>query len=177
MNSITVPPRRRAPRMLVAVGLTVLLVGAGVGAANACSRGSSDSRQVRFAGTVFATESNENVDVVGRLHVVTRLTGSEQDGWTVEWHASLDHTTGTGQTSGDRYRGTGADRGTAAYPPGPPVRSAVFEASFTLRPPGGSIHPPSPCRLAVNVVYDETGRVSDVQVHVIDHPTTTDGLD
>ena len=135
MNSITVPTGRRASRVLVAIGMTLLLAATGVGAANARSRGSSDGRQVRFAGTVFATESNENVDVVGRLHVVTQLSGSEQDGWTVEWHANLDNTTGTGQTTGDRYRGTGADRGTVAFPPGPPTRSAFFERrSRCVRP-------------------------------------------
>ena len=177
MNSTSVPTSRRASRMLVIGGLTVGLAAASIGAANAAPPTSrdaaSDSRQVRFAGTVFATESNENVDLVGRLHVVTQLTGSEQDGWTVAWHANLDDTTGTGQTTGDRYRGTGADHGTVAIPPGPPVRTAFFEASFTLRPPGASIHPPSPCRLAVNVAYDETGRVSDVQVHVADAPIRT----
>lgn len=173
MNSLTVPTHRTASRMLVMIGVALVVAASGVGTANASSPGSPDSRQARFTGTVFATESNENVDVVGRLHVVTQLSGSEQDGWTVEWHANLDDTTGTGETTGDRYRGTGADRGTVAMPPGPPTRSAFFEASFTLRPPGGSIHPPSPCRLAVNVVYDETGRVSDVQVRVADAPVGT----
>jgi hypothetical protein len=154
-----------------------VLAVAGVGAANAAIPRSgltpADTRQVSFSGAVSATEANENVDVVGRLHVVTQLSGSEQTGWTGEWRANLDYTTGTGRTTGDRYRGTGADSGTVAMPPGPPVREAFFEPSFTLRPPGGSIHPPSPCRLAVNVVYDETGQVSTVEVHVADGPTGT----
>lgn len=175
MNSITVPTRRRAPRMLVAC-VTVLLVVIRVDAANAATPRSAvtpaDSRQVSFAGTTFAAGASENVDVVGNLHVMTQLSGSEQTGWTVEWHANLDNTTGTGQTTGDRHQGIGADRGTVAYPPGPPTRSVFFEPSFTLRPSGGSIHPPSPCRLAVNVVFDETGQVSAVEVHVVDQPTT-----
>ena len=173
MNSLTVSPRRRAPRMLMAVGLTVVLAVAGVGTAKATPRSGLtpvDSRRVSFADTVFATESNENVDVVGHLHVVTQLSGSDSTGWTVEWHANLDNTSGTGETTGDRYQGTGADSG-VVHPPSP-IREASFEASFTLHPPG-PIHPPSPIRLAVNVVYDETGHVSDVQLHVADAPIGT----
>jgi hypothetical protein len=163
----TTVPHRHPIRGLVVVGITLMLA-AGAASANAFAPGSVDNRQVRFSVTTFATDSNENVDVVGRLHLVTKLTGSEQAGWTLEWRANLDNTTGTGQITGDRYRGTGADSGTVAYPSGPPVREVLFEPAFMLRPPGGSIHPPSPCRLLVNVVYDESGRVAEVQVHAAD---------
>lgn len=100
--------------------------------------------------------------------MVTQLSGSERDGWTLDWHANLNDTTGTGETTGDGYRGIGADHGTVALPPGPPARTATFEPSFTLYLSGPPTHPPSPCRLAVNVVYDETGHVSGVEVRAAD---------
>jgi hypothetical protein len=68
--SATVPTPRRVPRILMMAGLTDLLAVTGASAANASSHGSSDRRQVRFAGTAFATVSNENVGVVGRLGTV-----------------------------------------------------------------------------------------------------------
>jgi hypothetical protein len=117
---------------------------------------------------MFASQSNEDVEVAGRLHVVTQLTGSEETGWTFEWRTNVDNLTAKGQTTGDRYRASGTDGGTVAIPPEPPVREVIFEPSFSLLPPGPPTHPPSPCRLTVSVVYDETGRVSDVQVRAAD---------
>lgn len=90
--------------MLVTACLTVLLAAAGAGAANATPQSGlapADSRQVSFAGTTFAAEADENVDVVGTLQLVTQLSGSEQTGWTLDWHANLNNTTGTGQITAD----------------------------------------------------------------------------
>lgn len=164
--------RRRAP-MLLAACIALVVVATGMGGADAAA-GSAimqvDSRQVSFAGAIFATETNENVNMVGKLHVVTRLSGSEQTGWAVEWYTNLDNATGTGQVSGKRYLASGAGRGTVQVPPGPPVRSAFFEPWFTLYPPGPPVHPPSPCRLGVQVVFDDNGRVSAVQIHLDQAP-------
>lgn len=179
MRRISVPTRRRTSRTLATGCLTALLAVAGVGAANASPSGSggapSVSRQVSFAGTAFATAANENVDVTGRLHVVTRLTGSEARGWTLDWNANVDHATGTGATTGDRYILRGAATGTVMYPPGPLVRAASLEPSFTLMPPGPPVHPPSPIRLLVDVSFVAAGgQLIAVQVHLGDaHPIGT----
>jgi hypothetical protein len=126
----------------------------------------TDIRQVAFTGAVYLAEPDETVDLAGNLHLVTRLSGSEHTGWTVDWRANLDTTTATGQSTATHYVGSGADAGTVALPPGPPVRTAVLSPLFTLLPPGPPMHPPSPIRLGVHVAYDETGRVTDVGVHI-----------
>ena len=163
---------RRTATTALAACVAVARAVAGIGSA-AASPATSDarsatSRHLYFAGTTFASESNENVDVGGNLHVVTKLTGSESAGWTLDWHTNLNHTAAIGQTTGDEYTATGTESGTVVLPPGPPVRSAVFEPSFTLLPPGPPVHPPSPIRLLVNLLFDETGRVTDIEVQIDD---------
>jgi hypothetical protein len=128
-----------------------------------------------FAGTTFDRAEGESVDVAGALRVVIRLTGSTDDGWIVDWHANVDHGSGTGETTGNDYVLTGAETGTAAIPPGQPVRTAFFEPTFTLLPPGPPTHPPSPCRFLVAVSFDEAGHVANVDAHLADAaPPTTD---
>lgn len=161
--------RSRASRTAATGCLTALLAVTGVGAAQAATSGSSGtrafSRQVSFAGTAFATGTNENVDVTGDLHLVTRLT-SEESGWTLNWDVNLDSAAGTGGTTGDRYIMSGAAAGAVVgLPPGPPVRAASFEVGFTLLPPGPPTHPPSPIRLLVTISFDATGQLIDVQIH------------
>ena len=157
-------PTRRKPRVLIAACTALLLSATGVGAANAVTTkpatSPAEGRQAGFRGTAFAVESEENVDISGRLHVVVQLSGSESGGWTLDWHANLDDTTGIGQATGNRYLG----RGTVAHPPSP-IRSATFELPFTLFPPGPPVHPPSPIRLNANVVF-ENGRLSGLEVRL-----------
>lgn len=166
MNYWTVTRRLRPSALILAVCAGVLLGMSGLGAASAATAPSTESRQATFAGSAYLADPNETVDLVGNLHLVTRLTGTEQTGWTLYWSTNLDHTTGTGQTTGTHYVGSGADTGTVTFPPGPPVRSASLQATFTLLPPGPPTHPPSPIRLAVHLSYDGTGQVSDVGIHV-----------
>jgi hypothetical protein len=155
--------------MGVAACIMLLLAAtAGVAHATAGSATPAASRRVSFAGTAFASAPSENVDIVGDLPLVTRLSGSDQIGWTLDWHANVTNTTGTGQVTGARYQALGADGGTVLMPPGPPVRSALLEPSFTLFPPGPPTHPPSPTRLGVTVLFDETGQVAEVQIN-FDH--------
>lgn len=160
------PGHRRATTLLAAL-VAVALAVTGAGRAVAAPATSATSRQVSFAGTTFASQSNESVDLVGTLHVVTALSGSEETGWSLDWQTNVNNTTATGQTSGDRYVGHGTDRGTVLMPPGPPTRPH-FEPSFTLMPPGPPTHPPSPIRLNVHVHFDETGQVTDIEVRVVD---------
>lgn len=94
-------------------------------------------------GRAFSPESNENVDISGTVHVVVRLGGSESSGWTLDWRANLDSTSGIGQTTGDRYVARGADGGTVTHPPSP-IRSATFDVAFILFPPGPPTHPRIP---------------------------------
>lgn len=154
--------RGRAPAMIMAACAGLALVVAGPAAAGT----STDSRQVAFAGAVYLTEPNETVDITGAVHLSTRLSGSESSGWTLEWQANLDSTTGTGRTSGSRYVGSGADTGTVFLPPGPPVRSASLYPVFRLLPPGPPTHPPSPIRFGMTAHYGETGRVTSVDIHI-----------
>lgn len=79
----------------------------------------TDIRKVAFAGAVYLAEPGETADLAGNLHLVTRLGGSEQTGWTLDWRANLDTTTATGQSTATHYVGSGADTGTVAFPPSP----------------------------------------------------------
>lgn len=166
MNYRTLPRRSRAPAVVLAACAGLLLSVTGVGAGNAATAPSTDSRQVAFAGAAYLAEADETVDISGNLHLATRLTGSDQAGWTLSWQTNLDNTTGTGQTTGTRYVGSGADTGTVTLPPGPPTRSALVQPTFTLLPPGPPTHPPSPIRLGAHLTYDEGGHLTDVGVHV-----------
>lgn len=94
------------------------------------------------------------------------MSGSEETGWSLDWQTNVNNTTATGQTSSDHYVGHGADRGTVLLPPGPPTRAAVFEPTFTLLPPGPPVHPPSPIRLSVQIAFNETGQVIDIEARV-----------
>jgi len=162
-------PTRRKPRVLIAACTALLLSATGVGAANAVTTkpatSPAEGRQTSFRDTAFAVESEEDVDISGRLHVVVQVSGSESSGWTLDWHANLDNTTGIGQATGDRYLGRGAGRGTVTHPPSP-IRSATFELTFTLFPPGLPVHPPSPIRLSASVVFDENSQLSGVEVRL-----------
>jgi hypothetical protein len=163
--------RHRGPSSIIlAASLVLVAAWTGIGSAEARTAGteltSVDSRRVIFAGTTFASGSNENVDVAGTLHVVATLVGSEQTGWALNWSTNLADTMGRGQTTDDRYLASGSDRGLVLMPPGPPTRAASVEASFRLHPPA-PIHPPSPIRLSVTIVFDESGRVADIGIHVI----------
>ncbi len=166
MSHSNLSRRSRASAMILAACVGLLLSVIGVGAAGAASTPATDSRQIAFAGSAYLPEANETVDLAGSLHLVTRLTGSEQTGWTLYWRANLDNTTGTGQTTGTGYVGSGADKGTVTLPPGPPVRSSPLQATFTLLPPGPPTHPPSPIRLAVHLTYNETGQLADAVIHI-----------
>lgn len=161
-------PTRQKPRVLLAACTALLLSATGVGAANAVTTkpapSPAEGRQASFRATAFAAESEENVDISGRLHVVVQLNGSESGGWMLDWHANLDDTTGIGQATGDRYLGRGAGRGTVTHPPSP-IRSATFELPFTLFPAGPPVHPPSPIRFNANVVF-ENGRLSSLEVRL-----------
>lgn len=156
--------------MLLAASLVLFGAWTGVGAAEAAAPRagltSADSRRVSLSGTTFASATNENVDVVGTLQVATVLLGSEQTGWILGWATGLGNITGTGQTTGDRYRATGTDGGFVPMPSGPPAQSVAFEPSCRLYSPGLSVHPPSPCRFIVNLVFDGSGRVTDVAIQV-----------
>lgn len=163
-------PTRRKPRVFIAACCTALLLSAtGVGAASAVTTepatSPAESRQASFRGTAFAAGPEENIDIFGRLHAVVQLSGSESSGWTLDWHANLDDTTGIGQASGDRYLARGAGRGTVTHPPSP-IRPATFELTFTLFPPGPPVHPPSPIRLSAHVVFEENGRLSGLEVRL-----------
>lgn len=165
----TLAPTRRMPPVLIAACTALLLSATGLGAANAVTTkpatSPAEGRQASFRGTVFATESEENVDIFGRLHVVVQVSGSESSGWTLDWHANLDDTTGIGQATGDRYLGRGAGRGTVTHPPSP-IRSATLELTVTLLPPGPPTHPPSPIRLSAHVVFEDNGRLSGLEVRL-----------
>lgn len=161
-------PTRRKPRVLLAACTALLLSATGVGAADAVTTkpapSPAEGRQASFSGTAFAAGPEENVDISGRLHVVVQLSGSESGGWMLDWHANLDDTTGIGQASGDRYLARSAGRGAVTHPPSP-IRSATFELTFTLSPPGLPAHPPSPIRLQANIVF-ENGRLSGLEVRL-----------
>ena len=162
---------RRLSMILAATGLATLLVTLGAGPATALPPGPPTrtySSQVDFAGTVFDSGAGESVDLVGDLHVLTQPTGSDSDGWTVDWRASFGQASGTGETTGDQYVLDGADAGTVTLPPGPPTRTAFFEPTFTLLPPGPPTHPPSPIRLLLAASFDDRGQVTDVQAHLSD---------
>lgn len=92
-------PTRREPRVLIAACTALLLSATGVCAANAVTTKPvarpAESRQANFRGTAFVAELAENVDISGRLHVVVQVSGSESSGWTLDWHANLDKTTGS----------------------------------------------------------------------------------
>lgn len=162
-------PTRRKSRVLIVACTALLLSATGLGTANAVTTrpatSPAESRQASFRGTAFAAGPEENVDISGRLHAVVQLSGSESRGWALDWHANLDDTTGIGQATGDRYLARGAGRGTVSHPPSP-IRSATFELTVTLFPPGLPVHPPSPIRLSTHVVFEEKGRLSGLEVRV-----------
>jgi hypothetical protein len=128
---------------------------------------------VSFDATAFDHTQGEDVELTGALHVVARLTGTADGGWTLRWNANVQHGTGIGQTSGHGYVLTGAQDATVAFPPGPPVRAASFEPTFRLFPPGPRVHPPSPIRFLVSVSFDEAGRVTNVDAHHAHTPPPT----
>jgi hypothetical protein len=168
---------RRVRTFLAATGALAAMALAASGVAVAMPPGPpvrAASTVATFAGTTFDGATGEDVDLDGALHVVTRLSGADATGWSLDWSVNVDHATGTGETSGDAYVLDGADTGTATMPPGPPTRSAFFEPTFRLMPPGPPTHPPSPCRFLVAVSFDEAGAVTGVDVHLDDAPPTTD---
>ena len=159
-------------RTAIAGFVALALAAAGVGSATATETpteaSSASNHRTAFTGTAYASESGENVDIAGTLHLVTTLLGTEETGWSLDWHTDLPNTTASGETTGDSYRATGTDAGTVQLPPGPPVRSASFEPTFRLVPPGPPVHPPSPIRLAITVHVGATGQVTEIVVQV-DH--------
>jgi hypothetical protein len=164
------PSSFRLRRVVASAASAVALLSAtglgGLQAAPAPAPASAQSVQGSFAGVAYASGTAEDVDLGGRLHVVTTLQGSETSGWTLEWHTNLQNTAGDGHTTGDRYRAAGTDRGTVEMPPGPPTRTATFEPELTLYPPGPPVHP-SPVRLTVRLGSDESGEhpTIDIDVH------------
>ncbi len=170
MNTST-PHRRRPPRVLTGALVATLLWTCGAGPATASAPSPSaltSSAQTGFEGTTFDHATDETVDLAGKLHVRTRLSGSDAEGWIIEWGANADRATGTGEATGDPYSLHGFDGGSIAFPPGPPVRTTFFEPTLTLMPYGGRAHPPSPIRLLVAVSFDTGGQINGVQVHVGD---------
>lgn len=160
---------------LAAIALAAMTV-TGANAASALPPGPpvrAASTMASFDGTTFDAATGEDVVLSGALHVVTRISGTDASGWSLEWNVNVDHATGTGRTTGDSYVLDGADEGTVALPPGPPTRSAFFEPTFTLLPPGPPTHPPSPCRFLVAVSFDEHGTVTGVDAHLADAPPPT----
>ena len=158
---------RRGLRLLATVGVVGIVSTLGVAPAMAAPARTARlaNNQVGFTGTTIDNPTGETVDLAGTVHLRTLVAGSDADGWTVVWVANVDHTTGTGETTGDRYAVQGIDAGAVRLPPGPPVRTASFEPSFTLRQPGSRFHPPSPCRLLVSVSFDGAGRIMSVDAH------------
>ncbi len=166
LGTLLRPRRPSAVFVAAALGLVVAVTGVGVAGAARVGVTAVDSRRVTFTGTTVASATNENVEVAGTLHVVTALRGSDEAGWTLSWSTNVDNTVGTGQTTADRYRGTGTDGGYFVLPAGPPVRTVTFSASFRLSPLGPPTHPPSPIRLTVDLVLDESGRLGNVGAHL-----------
>ena len=125
---------------------------------------STDSRYVHFSGRVFDAATNESVDVVGNVNLVTTVDGSNVAGWTVTLRSSLSNTFGRGQSSGATYTVTGSKADSIQTPPGPPTH-ASFQPSFDMFPPGPN-HPPNPCRLSVGISFNPDASVSTVSVAV-----------
>jgi hypothetical protein len=127
----------RRPAIAVAVASGLLLFPF-AGAAWA-PKGPSWNSQMPLSGTVQDDATFEAVALVGQMHVVIDLGGSQSSGFSVDLHANLDQTSGSGQTSGQQYVADGADQASVHLPPGPLTGSVSFAPSFAL-------HPPSPCR-------------------------------
>jgi hypothetical protein len=127
------------------------------------------SRLFDFTGNPFAVESREYVNLVGGLHLVSKVTGSEIAGWTVRLHSNLEHTKGTGVETQYRYEATGSNDDTVQLPPGP-LRAASFRPRFVLHPVGPCSPKPcakaSPFSMDVVTAFTPQGSMSDVDVQV-----------
>lgn len=135
------------------------------------------SRQIDFAGQLAEAGAGEPVDVVGRVHLVSHVTGSEETGWTVRLHSNLAHVTATGAETGADYKASGSDSETVQAPPGA-LGTFSFRPEFTLkRPYPCSVKPchrARPFFLTVDMSFDADRTPSDVNVQV-EEPTTDDG--
>ena len=136
------------PGVVVALAAATLL--SPLAGAAWAPNGHNWNSQLPFTGTLPGGAGGEAVDLVGRMHVRVELSGSEGSGFSLELHANLDKTSGTGETSGQRYQADGADRARVQLAPGPLAGSVVFNPSFVLHPPSPcrTLHPPSPCHEA-----------------------------
>ncbi|MCU1428397.1 MAG: hypothetical protein JWL83_2397 [Actinomycetia bacterium] len=124
-----------------------------------------------FSQETFNAETNESVSLGGTMSLKITTSGDQIRGWTYIAHGVLRHTTGTGATSGGRYRATGSSRVTVEVPPGSPS-SPTFQTTFTLHPPSPcrAHHPPSPCfnpstvAVPITTTVDSSGVITAVQV-------------
>lgn len=161
--------RLRSIRVVCLAALSMLAGSLSAGPATAAPSLRTVSTRVSIVGTVFDHGAGEDVTLAGELHLLTRVS----DGL-LDWHLNAGHISGTGATTGEPYLLAGTDAGSVRFPPGPPVRTVLFEPILTLLPPGLPTHPPSPIRLLVAVSFGAGGQVTGAAVHLSTAPPTLD---
>jgi len=121
---------------------------------------------VPFNEALFAPSTQTNVNLVGTEKLSILVTGNVVLGWHETVTAKLSHTLGT-DNLGRKYKAKGSYSLTVQIPPGPPGRTTVFPATFTLYPPrascpGGCGH--DPILVPATVTLNADGSVGSVQV-------------
>ena len=97
---------------------------------------------VSFFPPVPIVPSGENVVLTGEVHVVTHVEAVVGGQFLTDLHLNMAGVTGTGQTTGNMYVGTGANKlVNVAFPGDPIVPPNPIRANFSLEPTnrGGSV--------------------------------------
>ena len=113
---------------------------------------------LNLSGVIQNRATGEAVQVAGEVHLVVDVTGSQAGGWVVRVTANLQDTKGTGESTGQSYRGTGSDKTSEQFIAGPSLELLVFDPTFILSSPNDK----SPLPVLVTVALNADGTISSV---------------
>lgn len=107
--------------------------------------------------------SGEVVALSGRLHILTHATLNANGGFTLRSHVQPQNVSGTGQVTGDRYRGTGVTQITTTANSG---ETFTFINNFRVvgQGPGNNILVHENVHMTVNANGEVTASVANLSV-------------
>jgi hypothetical protein len=148
--------------------LAVIVFALVVTAPGAHAGGLKSNRWEAVNTTAASTPTGENVDLTGKLHLVSKLSKCA-DGATLKLKANLANTKGDGQSSNAKYKATGADKTdpplvVATNPCGGSVNWSPTFRFFTQKKSLGNCLANDPCELHADLTlnFDANGKVTSV---------------
>jgi hypothetical protein len=120
--------------------------------------------ELPFSGTIFNSNTNEDVILTGNVHLVSRCPSPADPCQLV---SNLANSVGTGSTTGARYEATGYDSVTTGAPSeSPEITQNVF---FSLLPAAGGVSAQSPIRLTLvlKLKFSKEGELQSGEASII----------